>query len=184
MDRCRPLTAEVAALPAGPLRHRDEPRRCHRQSFRRSRMPAGRLLVSLPSRRAGGDRSRPGGSCGARSTTNRSDARRPAPRGAGDPAAGGPGPHPAGRHGRDDRRRRRPRGAARVLGRVPPRRRVHAPAAVGAGQDGRRHHPRLRHAPASRGERAPRARSRTSPRPRPAPVTAPPNGSAARSTSR
>src|SRR5439155_23779213 len=77
-----------------------------------------------------------GGSCGARATTDRSDARLPAPRGAGDAAAGGPRPHSPGSHGCDDRRRRRSRGAARVLGWLPPRRRVHASTAVGAGQDG------------------------------------------------
>ena len=46
--------------------------------------------------------------------------------------------------------RRRARGALGVLGRLPARRRVHAAAALRAGQDGRRDHPRLRRARASR----------------------------------
>ena len=69
-------------------------------------------------------------------------------------------PHPAGQDGRAHRRRRRARGAQHLLGRVPARRRVHAAAAVGAGQDGRRDHPRLRRHPRRAGQRAPRSRPR------------------------
>ena len=82
------------------------------------------------------------------------------------------------------RRGRRPRGAQHLLGRVPARRRLQPAAAVRAGQDGRRHHPGPRRQPHRPGQRAPRARTRTSPPPRPAPGTAPPSGWPARSTCR
>ena len=77
---------------------------------------------------------------------------RPAARRAGHAAARRHRPHPAGADGRADRGRRRPRGALGLLGRLPPRRRVHAAAALGAGEDGRRDHPRR---PTARASRAP-----------------------------
>ena len=79
---------------------------------------------------------------------------------AGHAAARGPRPHPAGADGRADRRRRRPRGAQHLLGRLPARRRVHAAAAVRAGQDGRRDHPRR---PTARGSPAPTCTSSPTP---------------------
>ena len=78
----------------------------------------------------------------------------------GTPVAGRHRPHPAGEDGRAHRRRRRPRGAEHLLRRVPARRRVHAAAPVGAGQDGRRDHPRVRRHPGRPCQRPPRPRSR------------------------
>ena len=49
------------------------------------------------------------------------------------------------------------RGAEHLLGRVPARRRLQPPAPVGAGQDGRRHHPGPRRQPHRPGQRAPGA---------------------------
>ena len=93
-------------------------------------------------------------------------------------------PDPPGEDGRADRRRRRARGAQHLLGRVPARRRVHAAAAVGARQDGRRDHPRLRRHPVSRGPTSTSFPIPTSRRPRPVPATAPPSASPARSRCR
>ena len=75
-------------------------------------------------------------------------------------AAGGDRPHPAGEDGRADRRRRRTRGAQHLLRRLPVRRRVHAAAALRAGEDGRRDHPRGRRLPRRPRQRAPRSRPR------------------------
>ena len=66
-------------------------------------------------------------------------------------------PHPAGEDGRAHRRGRRARGAQHLLGRLPARRRLQPAAAVGAGEDGRRHHPGGRRQPHRPGQRAPRA---------------------------
>ena len=71
--------------------------------------------------------------------------------------AGGPRPHPAVEDGRPDRGRRRSRGAEHLLRRLPARRRLQPPAPVGAGQDGRRHHPGARRQPHRPGQRAPGA---------------------------
>ena len=104
-----------------------------RRGAGRVRCPGGRRCRRQPAseRRAGDDR-------------------------AGHQAPRGPRPDSAGQARRADPRRRRPGRPVRLHRRVPARCRVHAPAPVRAGQDGRRHHPgrrRLAHRP---GQRAPR----------------------------
>ena len=94
----------------------------------------------------------------ARPTAIGSHDARPPTGGAGDAAARGPRPHPAGAHGRADRRGRRARGALGVLRRLPARCRVHTATSVGAGEDGRRDHPRVRHVAGRPRQRAPRPR--------------------------
>ena len=92
----------------------------------------------------------------ARGTGQRRHARRPRGHGARDGAARGARPDPVQRHGCPDRHRGRPAGAEHLLGRVPARRRLQPPAPVGAGQDGRRHHPVARRQPHRPGQRPPR----------------------------
>ena len=90
----------------------------------------------------------------------------------------------AGQDGRAARGRRRPGRARHLLGRVPARRPVQPAAPVRAGQDGRRHHPVGRTATASPAPTSTWCPTRPCPPARPAPATARPSGSPARSRCR